>query len=432
MKNMPLPYCDPEEVGISAAKLGSISNLISKAIDDKMIPGAVTVIARKGKIVHAEAQGYKDMEAKSPLALDSLFRMYSQTKPLVAALTMRLYEKGLILLDMPITQFLPEFSNLIVNSIEYSEPSDHVRGCYAQMLETPACRDITIRDLLTMSSGFSTHFPMVAASHQATLEKVWRGTGFHPSDLLSDSINNPDRSYEEMVLAVSQLPLASHPGRRWHYSADFDVLTLLLERATGSPIDELISKELLEPLGMLDSDFYCHPEKLDRLTTEYGWDTDGNMVVRDRPETSEKSINPDRKLMSGNGLFGGIISTPGDYLRYAQMMLDNGIWKGNQLLGRKTVELMTTDHIPDSEVDLFKVPGYGFGFGVGVRRTLAGVHMPGSVGEFGWGGAGGTSYFVDPSEELVGLFFTHVFCYQFHPLADLYDQFQARAYQSLL
>lgn len=431
LSTLPLPSATAKEQGFCENRLASISNLMQDSVDRGAIPGAAVVLARNGKVVLADSFGYQDVESKKPLALDSLFRMYSQTKPIVAALTMRLFEQGKIFLNQPISDILPEFSNLTVDSSEQFSAIDQVRGSFVAPgnLQVPVNRAITVTDLLTMVSGISTGANKVPAMYGELVRSIWTGSGFIPGDT---RMNDPLGTYEEMVLAVAHLPLQAQPGEKWNYGSEYDVLALILERVSGKPMNELIRTELMEPMGRVDTNFYCSEDNKDRLTTEYMWDEEGGIAVREKPEDAEKASLPSRKLMSGSGLYGGLLSTPGDYLQFAQMLLDGGSIGDRQVLGRKTIELMTTDHTPSSEVDVFKMPGYGFGFGHAVRRSMARSHIPGSVGEFGWGGYGGTSFFVDPSENMVGLFFTHVFGYQANPTADIYEQFQSRAYQALI
>lgn len=427
MKLCQLPHTKPKDVGLSPSRLQLIDDLMQSSVDKEMIPGAVVLIARSGKIAHAASFGYQDVDQRTPLTVDSHFRLYSQTKLMVAALVMRLFESGLLSLDHPITTYLPEFGDRKL--VLPRKPTDHVRGAWAHKMDVPAIRDITVRDLLTMTSGLAAGLDDVPAIYSASLQKIWSGANFFMADAPP---NQPVGTYEENMLEVSKLPLVAQPGTRWSYGIEFDVLTLLLTRLTGCDLNALLHKELLDPLRLDNTDFYCREGNIDKLTTEYSWDHTGKLVVRDPPERAEKVTSADRKLMSGNGLFGGLLSSPADYFVFLQMLLNGGMHEDNQILGRKSVELMTTDHIPWGNVDIFTGPGYGFGYGVAVRRTLAESHLPGSVGEYTWGGAAGTSFFVDPSEDLVGLFFTHVFGYQFNPNADLNNRFKALVYQSLL
>ncbi len=396
------------------------------AVAARAVPGTVTLILRRGKLAHTHITGRLDMDRPAPLAIDSLFRMYSQTKPVTAAVLLTLFEDGAFMLNDPVSKWLPEFAQPRV--VKYPEARERVRGQALALGGVEAAqREITIFDLLTMTSGLPS-LGRTPALFWPTLAPAWEGTGFAPGDT---RINDPPRSYQELVLALAPNPLHAHPGEVWQYGSDFDVLSLFLERVSGSSLDALFEKQILGPLGMRDSAFYCREADLGRLVTDHQWDLSGRLIVRDRPETTEKAGRAKRRLMSGNGLFGGLLCTPGDYARFAQMLANGGELDGVRVLGRKTVELMTTNHIGDREVDIVVGPNYGFGFGVCVRKDIAGGFAPGSAGTFGWGGAAGTWFFVDPREELVGLFFTHVFGYQFHPSADLFERFEKMTYEAL-
>lgn len=422
-----LPVVQGSEAGFDEGRLEKLSAAMAAAVESKHVPGAITVIARHGKVVHANAVGSLDLEAQDQsLGMDSLFRMYSQSKPVTAVVTMSLFEDGVLFLDDPITKWLPEFANPRV--VGYPQATDRVKGQPIELGGTVAAnRDVTIFDLMTMTSGLpfvgrtpSSYFPAIDAG--------MGGSGFLPWDT---RINDPDGTYEDMALALAQAPLHAQPGEVWNYGSDFDVLSLLLTRATGQSLDELFAERVFEPLGMSDSCFYCGEENAGRLVTDHAWDLDGSLVVRDPPATAEKVGRGNRKLMSGNGLFGGILSTPKDFARFAQMLLNGGTLDGNRVIGRKTIELMTANHIGERSVDIAVGPGYGFGLGYAVKKGVAGGFMPGTAGTFGWGGAAGTWFFVDPTEDLFGLFFTHVFGYQFSPQADLMFRFEKMAYEAL-
>ena len=359
--------------------------------------------------------------------MDSLFRMYSQTKPVAAVVLMSLFEESAFELNDPITRWLPEFANRLV-AIE-TPPHDRLRGAFPPMNVEPARRDIMIMDLMTMTSGLPA-IGKLPAAYYPLLVRSSQGTGFMPGDTL---INDPPRSYEEMVLAIADMPLYAHPGDRWNYGSDFDVLSLFLTRLTGKDLDELFRERLFDPLGMDDSGFYCDDADEGRLVTDHTWDAEGNLITRDRPETAEKVRSRARNLRSGNGLFGGMLTTPPDYARFAQMLLNGGELDGVRILGRKTVELMTSNHLGDREIDLLPIPNYGFGLGYSVRKSIERSFYPGSPGTFGWGGAAGTWFFVDPVEDLVGCFFNHVFLYGNRPggMADLTRRFMKLTYQAL-
>ena len=423
-----LPLEDPEKLGFSRQRLERIAHTMEEAVRSGHVPCTATVVVRQGKVAHSHCCGVLDLELGGELPMDALFRMYSQTKPMVAAMTMVLFEEGLFLLDEPISKFLPEFSDPTV--VVQASLKDQVRGSgLLGPQEVRAQREITIFDLLTMTSGIANQ--SVSPTELWPLFKAsWEGTGFWAEDT---QINAPViGSYEALVLSLAAIPNFAHPGAEWRYGSDFDLLTLLLERASGCPIDELMRTRIFEPLGMKDSTFYCPKDKVARLATDHTWSEQGSLVVHDPAASAEKVHGGDPRLMSGNGLFGGVLSTPADYTRFAQMLLNGGHLDGVQVLGRKTVELMTTNHIGDKEINLGIGPGYGFGFGVQVQKGVGGARIPGSAGAFGWGGAAGTWFFVDPSEDLTALFFTHVFGYQYSPTADLVERFVKQTYEALV
>ena len=421
-----LPVVGPEEVGFDSARLARIDATMGAAVERGAVPGVVTVVARQGKVAHCGVSGYLDVERKTALPLDALFRMYSQTKPVVAALTMQLQEEGLFFLDHPITNWLPEFEGREVLAPLAS--TQHVRGEPLALGATQAMtRQITIRDLMTMTSGLPSMGNMPAAL-SPLLNRVWDGSGFSANDA---GQADPERVHLDMVLAAAALPNARQPGEGWEYGFDFDVLTVLLERATGQSLDTLLQERIFGPLGVEDCGFYCSPSDAERLVTNHHWGEDGGLIPRERPEDSEKVRESLGKQVSGNGLFGGALMTPAAYTRFAQMLLNGGELDGARILGRKTIELMTANHIGDWDIDLGVGPGYGFGLGYCTLKTIGRGALPGSPGTYGWGGAAGTWFFVDPVEELIGLFFTHVFMYQFNPMADLAERFQKHTYEAL-
>ena len=421
-----LPVVEPEAIGFDSERLARIDSTMAAAVERGAVPGVVTVVARHGQIAHTGVHGHLDVERKTPLPLDALFRMYSQTKPVTAALTMALQEDGLFFLDHPITNWLPEFENREVLAPLAS--TQQVRGQPLALGATqPMTRQITIRDLMTMTSGLPSLGNM-PATLAPLLNLVWDGSGFSANDM---GEADPDRVHEDMVLAAAVLPNARQPGDGWEYGFDFDVLTLLLERATGQSLDTLLQERIFGPLGIEDCGFYCPPSRADRLVTNHHWGQEGELIPRERPEDSEKVRESLGKQVSGNGLFGGALMTPAAYTRFAQMLLNGGELDGARILGRKTVELMTANHIGDWDIDLAVGPGYGFGLGYCTLKTIGTGALPGSPGTYGWGGAAGTWFFVDPVEDLIGLFFTHVFMYQFNPTADLAERFQKHTYEAL-
>ena len=424
-----LPSSDPASLGIDPDRLARLDSRMAQAVADGEVPGVVTVLLRHGHVAHVSAHGNLDSERQNELPLDALFRMYSQTKPVTAALTMQLQEEGVLYVDEPITKWLPEFEGRQV--LSPLDPPNKVRGQGLLMGQTvPMVRQITIRDLLTMTSGLPS-FSNIPSGMFPLLEPVWKGSEFGVTDpgMVDTSVSEEDR-----IKAVALLPNARQPGAAWEYAMDFDVLTVLLERATGQNLDELFQERIFGPLGIEGCGFYCPPQDADRLVTNHHWAEDGALNPVERPEDSHKVRESIGQQISGNGLNGGVLMTPAAYTRFAAMLLNGGELDGQRVLGRKTIELMTADHLAalcGTEIDLVG-PGYGFGFGYSVRRRIAGTAIPGSVGTYGWGGAAGTYFFVDPVENLAGLFFTHVFMYQFNPAAYLETDFEKGVYEALM
>ena len=418
-KMLGLPAGDPSALGFIPGRLNKISSMIDTEVDAGRLPGAATIVLRQGKVVHSHVSGKLDVERPASISTDTLFRLWSQTKPMTAVVLLALFEDGEFLLDEPVSKWIPEFASSSVFNL--APAAEKVRGNYVPT--EPARREITIFDLLTMTSGLPSH-----ARTPVMYAPIWQqaqgGSGQSPGDT---RINDPALDYDDMVTRLAEMPLHSQPGAIWNYGSDFDVLSLFLTRVSGKDLESLFQEKLLGPLGMNDSSFYCRAENLDRLSTEHRWNSvDEKLIVRDPPETAEKAGRAERRLMSGNGMFGGLVSSPRDFARFAQMLANDGELDGARILGRKTVELMRTNHLGDRSINVY-APNYGFGLGVFVRKSIGSSFMPGSAGAFGWAGAAGTWFFVDPKEELVGMFFTHVFGFMF-PTA---VQFEKMTYEAL-
>jgi CubicO group peptidase (beta-lactamase class C family) len=384
----------PEEVGMSSKRLELIKPVMQAYVDQKKLAGLITMIARKGKVTHFERVGQMDIEANKPMSDDAIFRIYSMTKPIICTALMILYEQGRFHLFDPVAKFIPAFSKL--KALE-----SKVAG---ETKEVDLVRPITIRDLLTHTAGLTYDFledsPVSELYRQARL------------------LNNAERTLEELVNELVRLPLAYQPGSRWHYSLAIDVAAHLIEVISGQSLNQFLKEKLFNLLGMVDTDFYVPPKKQDRIATMYGSPDVAapNMTLSKLVEAWERGFNEridvaetypasksDGFARGGHGLF----STAWDYMRFAQMLLNQGELDGARILGRKIVELM---HINYLSADLlpYKIadpPAYGYGFGLGSRVLInvAESEMPGSVGEFGWGGAAKTYYWVDPQEEIVGL-----------------------------
>lgn len=422
----PLSVAEPEDVGLSSERLARIRPAMQQYIDRQEAPCVITLVARHGKIAHFEVQGMMDVDTKVPVEKDTIFRMYSMTKPITGVATLMLYEEGHFQLDDPVSRFLPAFKNPVVTVFEPPRGQRPRPGLFG--LTIPAHREITIRDCLTHTTGLATtrRTPIALLGPYA---EAMRGTGWLPAEEEGDA---PILAMKERVERLAKVPLSFHPGTAWEYGMSNGVAGVLVEIISGKTLDDFFKERIFEPLGMKDSSFYLSEEKIPRFATNYALRNEGDgwkMRVADRPETSEKVKGP-RVLFSGGGEFGGVLSTVPDYARFAQMLLNGGELDGIRLLSRKTVELMTSNHTGDLYVYL-RGYGYGWGLGVGVRTDPVGISRVGSVGEYGWGGAACTQYFADPKEDLLGLMFSQVMGARMKPDFSLREDFERLVYQAL-
>ena len=380
----------PEEVGLSSERLGRIDeHLRERYIEPGKISGALTLVARKGRLAHCSALGHMELEGKRPLEEDTIFRIYSMTKPITSVATMMLYEKGLFQLRDPVHKFIPAFRDQGVFRM----------GNYPNFITEPPKRPMRIKDLLSHTSGLTYGFmhrtPVDAAYRKAGLEGV-----------------NRSGNLEETVNTIASLPLEFSPGEHWNYSMATDVLGYLIQVVSGKPFDQFLREEIFEPLGMLDTGFFVPPEKQPRLPACYERRMDRKLVLQDDPDTSTYLTPPD--FQSGGG---GLVSTGHDYLRFAEMLRRGGELDGARIVSRKTLELMTKNHLP-GDVDLTQIAqgtfsetpyeGMGFGLGFSVNLGPGRTGAAGSAGEFAWGGAASTAFWVDPAEELCVVFLTQL------------------------
>ena len=414
----PLPFAEPEEVGISSKRLAQIRPGLQKFIDKQMVPNLVTLVARHGKIVHFEAQGYMDFDSKKPATKETIYRLWSNTKPITGTATMICVEEGLLNLDDPISKYIPAFKNQVVRVEAGSGP----------MIGTPTvpvARDITVRDCLRNTTGLTT-------ARRAPLTYLTEFSDILPKSGVLISPERPSGSIREMVEALAKLPLESQPGTRFEYQVGYPVVGTVLEIVTGKTLEEFYQERIFRPLGMKDTSFYLPKSKLDRFPTLYrpvreggGW----KLSVAEVPEKSEKVTGPKTYFEAGGGA-GGVLSTAADYARFAQMLLNGGELEGTRIISRKMVELMTRSHTGDVPLS---IPGPGFGFGMGVGVYLGGgIPIIRSVGTYGWGGAAGTTYFANPKEDLVCVCFTQVFMHMVMPGNTYQEEFERLVYQSLL
>jgi CubicO group peptidase (beta-lactamase class C family) len=402
-----------EAVGMSARRLERIRPAMQAYVDRGVFAGVNTLIARRGKVVHAGQFGWRDKEAGTTMTADTIFRLYSMTKPIVCTALMTLFEEGRFRLIDPLAKYIPAFGRVKVREPDGS-------------LVDPV-RPIVVRDLMTHTSGLSYHF----------VEDSPLGKIYNEGKLL-----DAECSLEAAIDDLARLPLAFQPGSRWRYSVGIDVAARVTEVISGRPLGEFLRERLFEPLGMADTAFGVPPEKQSRLAAMYGRPdiiTAGPTMhseleawskgVNDRLDVSKSYPvdSPDVFVRGGHGLF----STIGDYFRFAQMLANGGELDGARILGRKTLELMHSNHVLAAILPLdvagLPLPGYGFGLGSRVLLDVAQSGAPGSVGEFGWSGAAKTHYWVDPKEDLVGVFMTQSMMSFDLPELDL----RALAYQAI-
>lgn len=388
--NYGIPRAVPEEVGMSAARLQRIAPVIQRWVDDGKIPGALTMIAREGKLVHFEKFGMQDVASSTPVEFGTIFRIYSMTKPITSVAVMMLYEEGHFQLNTPVSEFIPAFKDMKV----YANHGDAI---------VDAEREVTVKHLLTHTAGL-----------------IYGGDWVHP---INDRYREADfygGDLSHMAQGLGSIPLLHHPGDAWNYGMSTDVLGYLVEVVSGMPFAEFLKKRIFEPLDMVDTDFSVPKEKADRYATLYEPAEDGGIQVL---ENAPVSSGPLSFHHSGGA---GLQSTAADYLRFCQMMLNEGELDGVRLLGRKTVELITMNHIPDDWQPLWRT-GCGFGLGFAVVTDVADTHALGSLGTYSWGGLASTTFWIDPVEELIGILMT-----QLIGDAPFHAQFRVLTYQAII
>jgi len=387
----------PEQVGLSSARLARIHMHMQSLVDQKKYAGILTAIARRGKLAYADCVGMMDIAANKPMQFDAIFRIASMTKPITSVAAMMLYEEGRFQPRDPVSKFIPEFKDLEV-----------LKKVTEQGMEVePAEREMTIRDLLCHTSGLSGGFDPQNNSVDALY--------------LKENVRDPNGTLKDMIAKLARLPLANHPGREWRYSLSTTVLGYLVQVISGMPFDIFLQKKIFEPLGMKDTGFHVPPEKQSQLAAMHG------PMDRFTEAWVARYLKP-ATFFSGEG---GLVSTAPDYLRFSQMLLNRGELDGARLLSRKTIELMTTNHLaPELLPYRLRVPLFGLGFGLGfsVVMDIGQTAILGSVGSYGWGGWFNTRFWVDPKEELIGLLMTQ-YSIQGQPIR---DEFQTLVYQAIV
>jgi CubicO group peptidase (beta-lactamase class C family) len=380
----------PEEVGLSTARLGRIRDHLQQYIDAGKLAGTLTLVARRGKIAYVAPQGHLEVEKKRPVTPESIFRIYSMTKPIVSVGLMMLWEQGRVQLDDPVSKFIPSWKDQRV----------FAGGNHPSWKTTPVERPMNVRDLLSHQSGLTYGF-MESTNVDAAYRKIGIG-----------DLTRSGYTVRDMIDELATVPLEFSPGTRWNYSVSTDVCGHLIEVISGQRLDAYLAEHVLQPLGMTDTSFVITEDRTQRFAANYQRQRDDRLTLIDDPA---KSQYRERAFFSGGG---GLVSTAHDYFRFASMMLNKGELDGIRLLGRKTVELMTVNHLPDGQ-DLTRLamPGmftetgyYGVGFGLGfsVMQSPARAMIAGTPGEFAWGGAAGTAFWIDPGEELIVVFMTQI------------------------
>ena len=364
---------EPESVGLSSERLGRIQNIMQSYIDQGVFAGVSTLVARKGKVAHLGTFGWQDLQTKQPVTENTLFRIYSMTKPITSAAVMMLCEEGRLRLSDPVSRHVPQFKDRKVMVLR--------EGGFDLV---PAAREVTIHDLLTHTSGLC--YP---SEELHPLDEIYRKLFGHMEKGMGPML-------EKWVLAFIQadVPLAFHPGTAWRYGLSIDLLGYLVQVVSGRPFDEFLKERIFNPLGMVDTDFWVPPEKAHRFASLYSPGKDGKLQVIPSPDGKDYT-RPDRSLSGG----GGLVSTLGDYVRFGQMLLSGGQYEGVRLLGRKTVEWMMQNHLPVG-MHPHDEAWNGFGLGGAVLIVPGLSPRPGSAGKFGWGGAANTEWWIDPAEEL--------------------------------
>ena len=368
----------PDSVGMSKERLDRVTAMSQGYVDEGKLAGVVTLVARKGTIAHFEAVGRRGAEDERPLTKDALFRIFSMTKPITAVAAMMLYEEGKFRLSDPVADFVPELAS----------PNVLVDGELA-----PAEKTMTMRHLLTHTAGLS--------------------YGFNPRDPLDQRYREAQlfaaEDLDEFAKRLGALPLAFEPGERWHYSVAVDVTGLVVQRLSGMSFDAFLKERIFDPLGMVDTFFNVPEEKRDRFLPNHAWNREEEKLVQIPVEEDDPDAFTryrDTRLFSGGG---GLVSTTVDYARFAEMVRRGGELDGARLLSPKTVAFMTANHLPAAiegggsgeDPTGAAASRFGFGLGWGLNTDVVASGVPGSVGEYSWGGAAGTVFWVDPVEEMV-------------------------------
>ena len=398
-----MQHAEPQDIGFSAERLKRIDSAMSRYVDDGRIAGIQATVARRGKIAYSKCFGKADIEQAKEMAPDTIFRIYSMSKPITSVAAMMLLEEGGFRLDEPVGRYISWFCDMSVLARADEDGT---------MELVPASPEMKIWHLFTHTSGLSYGFN--------ENDPVDRHYQKHMRNHVDD---DGPMSLKGFVERLATFPLAHQPGTAFRYSFSTDVLGYLVQVVSGMPFEEFLKERVFDPLGMIDTGFYVPEPKWERLAGCYGPKEGGGLSTA--PELGRDNFTDSEVMPSGGG---GLVSTGTDYLRFAQMLLNRGELDGVRLLGRKTLELMTMDHL-GGRLHPFENPASGFGLGFSVLADVAGTREAGSVGSYGWGGAANTTFWVDPVEDLIGLLML-----QFIPagIHSVIPDFRAAVYQALI
>jgi len=387
-----------QSAGMSETALRRIDAHLQRVyLDHGRLPGTQTLVYRRGRIVHQSSLGYADVERQVAVRDDTIFRIYSMTKPITSVALMMLFEEGRVQLDDPVAKYIPEWANLGVFQA----------GIPPYFLTRPPARPMQVVDLLRHTSGLTYGF-----QNRTNVDAAYRDKGIGAFEKAG--------TLDSWIADLAQIPLEFSPGEAWNYSVSTDVVGYLVQKISGMPFEQFVKQRILDPLGMTDTDFHVPPGKAQRLAACYTADGKGGLTLSDDPQTSSFLAPP--ALISGGG---GLVSTTADYLTFCRALLNGGELGGVRLIGPKTLKLMTTNHLPGNR-DLTELSrsmfseatnaGIGFGLGFAVAMNPTQALLPCSVGEYYWGGAASTAFWIDPVEELITIFMTQLIPSSAYPI----------------
>jgi CubicO group peptidase (beta-lactamase class C family) len=368
-----LPTASAESEGMSAERLARLSSGMKEIVDQGKLAGVVTMVSRHGKVVEFDAVGKRDIAANAPMQKDSIFRIYSMSKPITGVAMMILFEEGKWQLNDPVAKYIPEFANLKVYGTDANN----------NVVMKDQNHPVTMRELMSHSGGFTYGF--------------FSNTPVDKLQLQADVLN-PNNTLDEFIKRMAKLPLNAQPGSEWHYSVSVDIQGYIVQKLSGMPFEEFLEKRIFKPLGMVDTAFYVPKEKLNRFAEFYSYDKDGKMQVVGPKDGLNHDFSAKPALSSGGG---GLVSTATDYMRFCQMVLNGGQLDGVRILSPLTVELMRTNVLAPNMAVFGQVAGFGLDFAVYTDPVAAGGYY--GKGTFYWGGAAGTWFWIDPVNDMIVL-----------------------------